>query len=429
MTKSSEKRKQIWNPQNRGCFLILVFVLAVCIYAVCCYPAYAVLKTRTIYQLYDELENMKLSDLDDDDIDTLNEFQKEKFEVMVTDEDFQKIYTSRTAVSRDYIDRYIKNRQEEYTENAKVMQRNLELRHVLILKGKIIDDGHTFYVYIKKDVQSGIDIIKGTTIYFLVIIMVAIFLYYVLSKKGEWEKEKQSKQSDYQLLESQREFVANISHELKTPLAVVSSQVEMLEIAGDKIDRTYYYSSIHEELDKMSRMVGELLDFSMLDNQMSAMEMSRVNVSEMVEYLLLRYDAVFRKNEIKIEQNVEKKCLVYGNRMYLDRAANNYLMNAFQHTEQGKCIRVTLKKVKKRIRLEVYNDGELIKEDQIEHIWDSFYTTSQKKTPVTSENNVRNVGLGLFVVRKIVTKHKGTCGVSNQENGVLFWIQIPELTE
>lgn len=429
MTKSSEKRKQIWNPQNRGCFLILVFVLAVCIYAVCCYPAYAALKTRTIYQLYDELENMKLSDLDDDDIDTLNEFQKEKFDVMVTDEDFQKIYTSRTAVSRDYIDRYIKNRQEEYTENAKVMQRNLELRHVLILKGKIIDDGHTFYVYIKKDVQSGIDIIKGTTIYFLVIIMVAIFLYYVLSQKGEWEKEKQSKQSDYQLLESQREFVANISHELKTPLAVVSSQVEMLEIAGDKIDRTYYYSSIHEELDKMSRMVGELLDFSMLDNQMSAMEMSRVNVSEMVEYLLLRYDAVFRKNEIKIEQNVEKKCLVYGNRMYLERAANNYLMNAFQHTEQGKCIRVTLKKVKKRIRLEVYNDGELIKEDQIEHIWDSFYTTSQKKTPVTSENNVRNVGLGLFVVRKIVTKHKGTCGVSNQENGVLFWIQIPELTE
>ena len=429
MTKSSEKRKQIWNPQNRGCFLILVFMLAVCIYAVCCYPAYAALKTRTIYQLYDELENMKLSDLDDDDIDTLNEFQKEKFEVMVTDENFQKIYTSRTAVPRDYIDRYIKNRQEEYTENAKVMQRNLELRHVLILKGKIIDDGHTFYVYIKKDVQSGIDIIKGTTIYFLVIIMVAIFLYYVLSQKGEWEKEKQSKQSDYQLLESQREFVANISHELKTPLAVVSSQVEMLEIAGDKIDRTYYYSSIHEELDKMSRMVGELLDFSMLDNQMSAMEMSRVNVSEMVEYLLLRYDAVFRKNEIKIEQNVEKKCLVYGNRMYLERAANNYLMNAFQHTEQGKCIRVTLKKVKKLIRLEVYNDGELIKEDQIEHIWDSFYTTSQKKTPVTSENNVRNVGLGLFVVRKIVTKHKGTCGVSNQENGVLFWIQIPELTE
>ena len=75
--------------------------------------------------------------------------------------------------------------------------------------------------------------------------------------------------------------------------------------------------------------------------------MSRVNVSEMTEYLLLRYDAMFRKNEIKVEQEIEKNCFTYGNRMYLERAVNNYLMNAFQHTEQGKRIRITLKKEKK----------------------------------------------------------------------------------
>ena len=240
----------------------------------------------------------------------------------------------------------------------------------------------------------------------------------------ELEKEKVS------LAEKEKiDFLRTASHELKTPLAVVSSQVEMLEIAGDKIDRSYYYSSIHEELDKMSRMVGELLDFSMLDNQMSSMEMSRVNVSEMIEYLLLRYDAMFRKNEIKVEQEIEKNCFAYGNRMYLERAVNNYLMNAFQHTEQGKRIRITLKKEKKQIRMEVYNDGAQIKEEQMEHIWDSFYTTSQKKKPVTSENEVRNIGLGLFVVRKIVDKHKGSCGAQNLENGVLFWLQIPEIRE
>ena len=240
----------------------------------------------------------------------------------------------------------------------------------------------------------------------------------------ELEKEKVS------LAEKEKiDFLRTASHELKTPLAVVSSQVEMLEIAGDKIDRSYYYSSIHEELDKMSRMVGELLDFSMLDNQMSSMEMSRVNVSEMIEYLLLRYDAMFRKNEIKVEQEIEKNCFAYGNRMYLERAVNNYLMNAFQHTEQGKRIRITLKKEKKQIRMEVYNDGEQIKEEQMEHIWDSFYTTSQKKKPVTSENEVRNIGLGLFVVRKIVDKHKGSCGAKNMENGVLFWLQLPEIKD
>ncbi len=105
-------------------------------------------------------------------------------------------------------------------------------------------------------------------------------------------------------------------------------------------------------------------------------------------------------------------------------------MNAFQHTEQGKRIRITLKKEKKQIRMEVYNDGEQIKkEEQMEHIWDSFYTTSQEKKPVTSENEVRNIGLGLFVVRKIVDKHKGSCGAKNMENGVLFWLQLPEIRD
>ena len=315
------------------------------------------------------------------------------------------------------------------TEEGTLEQCRMESRHILMFRGKIIQDGHTFYVYLRKDVQSVLEVIEGTRLYLAVVLLLMVGLSYFLEKMSKASTEKKAKQSDYQLLESQREFVANISHELKTPLAVVSSQVEMLEIAGDKIDRSYYYSSIHEELDKMSRMVGELLDFSMLDNQMSSMEMSRVNVSEMIEYLLLRYDAMFRKNEIKVEQEIEKNCFAYGNRMYLERAVNNYLMNAFQHTEQGKRIRITLKKEKKQIRMEVYNDGERIKEEQMEHIWDSFYTTSQKKKPVTSENEVRNIGLGLFVVRKIVNKHKGSCGVQNMENGVLFWLQLPEIRD
>lgn len=224
-------------------------------------------------------------------------------------------------------------------------------------------------------------------------------------------------------MERQREFVANISHELKTPLAVVSSQVEMLEIAGDKIDRSYYYNSIREELDKMSKMVGELLDFSMLDNRMSSMEMSRVNVSELAEYLMLRYDAIFQKNEIKVEKEIEQNCFTYGNRMYLERAVNNYLMNAFQHTEQGKKIRLSLKAEKQWLRLDVYNDGERITEEQMEHIWDSFYTSSRKKQPSSAVE--RNIGLGLFTVRKIVEKHQGSCGAENKENGVLFWMKLP----
>ena len=195
----------------------------------------------------------------------------------------------------------------------------------------------------------------------------------------------------------------------------------------DKIDRPYYYASIREELDKMSKMVGELLDFSMLDNQMNAMEISKVNVSEMLEYLLLRYDAMFRKNEIKVNSDLAANCYVYGNRMYLERAVNNYLMNAFQHTQQGKQITVTLRREKQSLYLEVCNDGEPIREDQMERIWDSFYTSSKKKNP--SAEGGKNIGLGLFVVRKIVEKHKGSCGVENRSEGVAFWIRLPLIKE
>lgn len=408
---------------------IIAFALAVILYCICCYPLYMSSKSRIMRQLYEELQDMDLGDLSEDDVDTLGDYQKEKIKTVIANENYEQIYTSGDSSKTSHAGKYIENKIDRYTEEGTLEQRNMESRQTLVLRGKIIQGGHTYYVYLKKDVQSVLEVIEATRLYLAIVLLLMVGLCYILEKKSKAKLHEREKKSEYQLLESQREFVANISHELKTPLAVVSSQVEMLEIAGEKIDRSYYYSSIHEELDKMSKMVGELLDFSMLDNQMSSMEMSHVNVSEMIEYLLLRYDAMFRKNEIKVEQEIEKNCLAYGNRMYLERAVNNYLMNAFQHTEQGKKIRVTLRKDKKQIRLEVYNDGKQIREDQIEHIWDSFYTTSQKKKPVTSENEIRNVGLGLFVVRKIVAKHKGTCGVQNMENGVLFWIQIPELRD
>lgn len=416
-----------WTHQKKAVLLAGVFALLLCIYAVGCYPAYLSIRSDVMRQLYAELQQMELTDLDEDDIETLNEFQKEKFEIMVTDDTFQQVYTTRSSIPQDYINKHIVSKIDKFQEKAVIEQKKLESRRVLILRGKITQGTKNYYVYVKKDVQSGMDIIEGTVWYFGICLTIVTLLCYLEMKKEKKSVQAQSQKADYQLLESQREFVANISHELKTPLAVVSSQVEMLEIGEDQIDRPYYYASIREELDKMSKMVGELLDFSMLDNQMSVMEMSRVNVSELLEYLLLRYDAMFQKNDIKVSKTICRNGMVYGNQMYLERAVNNYLMNAFQHTKQGKQIAVILKRGRQELYLEIYNDGERIQEEQMERIWDSFYTSSRKKKPRPGEE--RNIGLGLFVVRKIVEKHKGSCGVENRENGVAFWMKIPVMKE
>ena len=165
-------------------------------------------------------------------------------------ENYEQIYTSRASLKTMQSRKYNRKQNCPVHRRRNLEQRRMESRHILMFRGKIIQDGHTFYVILRKDVQSVLEVIEGTRLYLAVVLLLMVGLSYFLEKMSKASTEKKAKQSDYQLLESQREFVANISHELKTPLAVVSSQVEMLEIAGDKIDRSYYYSSIHEELDK-----------------------------------------------------------------------------------------------------------------------------------------------------------------------------------
>lgn len=417
-----------YKKENHIDILLSIFIglfLAVLIYATGCLPFYVHQKASAMMEVYDELKEMNLSNMEDEDHETLDSYRNEKIRILIVDDTYKVVYSSGDIFSPDFIKEKIEDRINEFSEYGTVDWRGYRLRNMLTIRGKMLQNNQNFYVYIRKEIQSGQEIIRMTVNYMLVVTLIMLGGAGFLLNREKKKNQKESKQIDYQLLESQREFIANISHELKTPLAVVSSQVEMLEYMGDKIDRDYYFSSIHEELDKMSTMVGELLDFSMLDNQLDKMQTGIVNLSEMMEYLLMKYDAVFQKNSIKLEKKIEPDCLTLGNQMYLERAVNNYLMNAFQHTTQGQKIRVCVMKEKKKVRIEVYNDGNLIETDQLDLIWNSFYTFSRKKPDKNSDSELRNIGIGLFVVKKIIEKHKGSCGVNNLSEGVLFWMELP----
>lgn len=417
-----------YKKENHIDILLSIFIglfLAVLIYATGCLPFYVHQKASAMMEVYDELKEMNLSNMEDEDHETLDSYRNEKIRILIVDDTYKVVYSSGDIFSPDFIKEKIEDRINEFSEYGTVDWRGYRLRNMLTIRGKMLQNNQNFYVYIRKEIQSGQEIIRMTVNYMLVVTLIMLGGAGFLLNREKKKNQKESKQIDYQLMESQREFIANISHELKTPLAVVSSQVEMLEYMGDKIDRDYYFSSIHEELDKMSTMVRELLDFSMLDNQLDKMQTGIVNLSEMMEYLLMKYDAVFQKNSIKLEKKIEPDCLTLGNQMYLERAVNNYLMNAFQHTTQGQKIRACVMKEKKKVRIEVYNDGNLIETDQLDLIWNSFYTFSRKKQDKNSDSELRNIGIGLFVVKKIIEKHKGSCGVNNLSEGVLFWMELP----
>ena len=218
----------------------------------------------------------------------------------------------------------------------------------------------------------------------------------------------------------QKDFIANISHELKTPLAVISSQTEMIAYAGED-DREYYLSSIQEEIAKITNMVSGLLNMSTFDRQMENMIEKTLDMKEILEYIIMKYDGLIQKKMLHLDVFLEDQCLILGDREYIEQAVNNYMMNAFEHTEMGGHIRVTLRKQKTDIRVGVYNSGQPIPAKNLEQIWNGFFTTKKKNADAFS-----HAGLGLYIVQSVITMQNGECGVENLPEGVEFWFTLPQ---
>lgn len=212
-----------------------------------------------------------------------------------------------------------------------------------------------------------------------------------------------------------KEFVANASHELKTPLAVIASHVEMLQLLSDQVDREYYFQSIREEVDKMSDMVGDLLNISSLEHEMESMEKEALDLAETVRYMMLRYNALFEQKKLKVKADIDSECMVMGNRQYLEQVLNNYMMNAFDHTGDGGRLEVSLKKLSGEVKFSVYNEGSHIPPENLDKIWESYYQ---------GRKNDNHAGLGLYIVKTIIENLGGKYGAVNERRGVAFWFTL-----
>lgn len=220
-----------------------------------------------------------------------------------------------------------------------------------------------------------------------------------------------------------RDVVADISHELKTPLAIISSQVEMLHCMGDQVDKEYYYDSIVEEISRMSDMVNNLMDLSLMEHQIQKMEQQAMDLTDTMEYIQVKYQALFKQSHIKDQFSLEEDCKIRGNAYYLEQAIDNYMMNALSHTVQGGVIQVSLYREDGWVWVSVYNQGEKIEDSVMEKIWQGYVIKRPKGEDPLEQ---RHMGIGLYLVRRIIQLHGGEYGVENQEKGVRFWFKIPE---
>lgn len=211
-----------------------------------------------------------------------------------------------------------------------------------------------------------------------------------------------------------RRFVRNSTHELKTPLAIISSQVEMMNCVEDEEKRSYYYASAMEEIQKMSALITGFLKTSVQENG-GAIKTPEIKISETVENLCETYNALMLARNIKFHKVIEPGLTAAVKGEHAENVFNNFITNAVKHTREGGKIAVALKKKGNLCRLSVYNDGDKIGESELEKVWTERYSKGGSED---------NVGLGLFIVQEIANMYATNCGVINRDNGVEFWFDF-----
>ena len=210
--------------------------------------------------------------------------------------------------------------------------------------------------------------------------------------------------------ESRRAMTSAIAHELKTPIAVMSSYAQALQEHIDESKQDHYLGVIREEADKMDRMVLELLDLSRLEAGRYKLRRQDFNLTELVREILKPLEPEIAEKHLDISWQIgEEK--VNGDRYRFGQVVENYLTNAIRHTPQGG--KIILRIGMNHETFSVENQGEHIPQENIKKVWETFWQGDAAR-------NTRGSGLGLAICRTIMTLHGGSCKVENTGMGVRF---------
>ncbi len=214
--------------------------------------------------------------------------------------------------------------------------------------------------------------------------------------------------------QKQKQFISDASHELKTPLAVIGANAEMLsrEIGGNE-----WLANIQYENDRMDGLIRQLLDLSRAENAEPQME--PVNFSRIVTGEELAFEMLAFEQGKTIQSDMEEGVQLTGNSTQLTQIVSILLDNAIRHAE-GSEIGLTLKRQGHAAVLTVINDGEAIPPEKLTHLFDRFYRVDEART-----DNGHHYGLGLSIAKAIAEKHGGSISVSCSGGKVRFTVSLP----
>ena len=224
-----------------------------------------------------------------------------------------------------------------------------------------------------------------------------------------------------QIDEMRKEFLSNVSHELKTPLALIQGYAEGLQecINDDAESREFYCDVIIDEADKMNRMVKKLLTLNQLEFGNDQVVMERFDMTELVRGVANSTKILMEQKGIRLELDNLEEAWVWGDEFKVEEVITNYMSNAINHADGGKVIRVFYTRFEDKLRVSVFNTGQPIPEDDIDKIWVKFYKVDKART-----REYGGSGIGLSIVKAIMDSFHQQCGVINHEEGVEFWMEL-----
>ncbi len=227
-------------------------------------------------------------------------------------------------------------------------------------------------------------------------------------------------------LDSMRsDFISNVSHELKTPLALIQGYAEGLaeHVNDDEESRAFYCEVISDEAAKMNKMVRKLLTLNQLEFGQNRLEYQRFDIMELLRGILDNTAIIRQQKEIRLHFYENEPIYVWADEYRIEEVVTNYIGNAMNHAAGSKEIAVSVKKNGATARVSVYNTGEPIPEEELDKIWVKFYKVDKART-----REYGGSGIGLSIVKAIMETHNQKYGVINHSTGVEFWFDL-ELVE
>lgn len=217
-------------------------------------------------------------------------------------------------------------------------------------------------------------------------------------------------------------FVSGISHELKTPIAIIQGYAEgarMFYESGEKETADKYCQVIMEESSRMNAMIMRLLEITKYDSGAYEPQKENFGVRELVDDWFVRNASILEEKGIRVENAVPAAAIGNGDKIILASVVNNYLSNAVSHVDGEKLIKAEVRETDNAYRVYIFNTGKNIAEKDIDKIWTSFYRADKSLS-----RSQGRFGLGLAIVASIQRLHGMDYGVENVENGVRFWFDI-----